>query len=214
MSENLFLTDKGREFENETLRNAAKLLKIRHGFTPPYHPRGNYTERVNRCIGEWLRALVSTKSARKRDWAQCTKFAEFAYNSMFIPGTNICPYMASTGRQPLVPQDVFVMDGNGPPNVGNAPYKPLTLTEHVTELKAGLEAARQEVRAARDKALEKQRVEFNAAWIEEVFAPVVEMIRYFNVKEPKKSTLGGGGDEVVIGEISKPKLKRKLYEVV
>ena len=38
-------------------------------------------------------------------------------------------------------------------------HKPLT--EHVTELKADREAARQEVRAARDRALEKQRVEFN-----------------------------------------------------
>ena len=41
--------------------------------------------------------------------------------------------MASTGRQPLVPQDVFFMDGNGPPNVGDAPTK--SLTEHATELK-------------------------------------------------------------------------------
>jgi len=206
-----FLTDNGREFENEILKDMVKLLRIRHGFTPPYHPRGNYTERVNRCIGEWLRALVNTKSARKRDWVRYTKFVEFAYNSMFIPGTNISPYMASTGRQPLVPQDVFFMDGNGPPNVSDAPYKPLT--DHVTELKADLEAARQEVRAARDKALEKQRVAFNAERIEETFAPG-EMIRYFNDKEPKKSTLDGEGNEVVIGEISKLKLKNKLYEVV
>ena len=40
------------------------------------------------------------------------------------------------------------------------------------------------------------------------------MIRYFNDKEPKKSMLDGGGNEVVIGEISKLKLKNKLYEVV
>ena len=185
--------------------------KMRHGFTPSYHPRGNYTERVNRCISEWLRALVNTKSARKRDWVQYTKFVEFAYNSMFIPGTNISPYMASTGRQPLVPQDVFFVDGNGPPNVGDAPYKPLT--EHVTEFKADLEAARQEVRAARDKALEKQRVEFNAERIEEIFAPG-EMIRDFNDKEPKKSKFDGGGDEIAISEISKLKLKNKLYEAV
>ena len=83
---------------------------------------------------------------------QYTEFLEFAYNSMFIPGTNISPYMPSTGRQPLVPQGAFFVDGNGPPNVGDAPYKPLT--EHATGLKADLEAAWQEVRAARDKALE------------------------------------------------------------
>ena len=64
------LTDNGRELENEIPKDAVKLLRIRHGFTPPYYPRGNYTERVNRCIGEWLRALVNTKSARKRDWVQ------------------------------------------------------------------------------------------------------------------------------------------------
>ena len=75
---------------------------------------------------------MNTKSARKRDWARYTKPVEFAYNSMFILGTNISPYMASTGRQPLVPQDAFFMDGNGPPNAGDAPYKPLT--DHVTEL--------------------------------------------------------------------------------
>ena len=98
------------------------------------------------------------------------------------------------------------MDGNGPPTVGDAPYK--ALIEHVTELKADLEAARQEIRA-RDKALEKQRVEFNAERIEEIFAPG-DMVRYFNDKEPTKSTLDGGGDEVVIGEISKPKLKQQV----
>ena len=52
---------------------------------------------------------------------------------------------------------------------------------------------------------------FNAERIEEVFTPG-EMIRYFNDKEPKKSMLDGGGNEVVIGEISKLKLKSKLYE--
>ena len=68
------------------------------------------------------------------------------------------------------------MDGQGPPNVGDAPYKPLT--QHVTELKADLEAARLEVRAARERALEKQRIEFNADRIEESFHPGEMVPRY------------------------------------
>ena len=40
------------------------------------------------------------------------------------------------------------------------------------------------------------------------------MIRCFNDKEPKKSKLDGGGDEIIIGEISKLKLKNKLHEAV
>ena len=105
-----------------------------------------------------------------------------------------------------MPQDVFFMDGQGPPNVGDAPYKPLT--QHVTELKADLEAARLEVRAARERALEKQRIEFNADRIEESFHPG-EMVRYFNDREPKKSQVDGGGTEYVIGEIPKLKLKKQ-----
>ena len=103
------------------------------------------------------------------------------------------------------------MDGQGPPHVGDAPYKPLT--QHVTELKADLEAAQLEVRAARERALEKQRIEFNADRIEESFHPG-EMVRYFNDREPKKSQVDGGGTEYVIGEIPKLKLKNKLFEVV
>ena len=40
----------------------------------------------------------------------------------------------------------------------------------------------------------------------EIFAPG-GMIRDFNDKEPKKSKLDGGGDEIGIGEISKLKLR-------
>ena len=102
-----FLTDNGKEFDNELLRDLKKLFKVRHGFTPPYHPQGNYTERLNRCVGEWLRALINTKTAGKRGLGdvQYTSRVEFAYSYMFIPGRNISPFIASTGRQPLVMLD-------------------------------------------------------------------------------------------------------------
>ena len=97
------------------------------------------------------------------------------------------------------------------PSICDAPYKPLT--QPVPELKADLEAAQLEVRAARERALEKQRIEYNADRIKEIFQPG-EMVRYSNDREPKKSHLGGGGTDYVIGEIPKFKLKNKLYEVV
>ena len=83
------------------------------------------------------------------------------------------------------------MDGvDGPPNAGDAPYQ--LLTQHAKELKANLESARLEVLATRETALEKQRIEFNADRIEEMFAPG-EMVRYINDREPKQSKLDGGG---------------------
>ena len=72
-----------------------EMLKIRLRFTPSYHPRGNYTERVNRFIGESLRTVVSMDGAKQSDWWKLTKFVEFAYRGMFIPGTNLTPFMVA-----------------------------------------------------------------------------------------------------------------------
>ena len=72
------LTDRGTEFKNEVLKNLMEMLKIRLRFTPSYHPRGNYTERVNRFVGESLRTLVSMDGAKQSDWWKLTNFVEFA----------------------------------------------------------------------------------------------------------------------------------------
>ena len=66
------LTDNGSEFSNELLTDFMNMLRVRQGFTPPYHPQGNYTERANRCVGDWLRVCVNAEGARKRDWVQFT----------------------------------------------------------------------------------------------------------------------------------------------
>ena len=57
------LTDRGREFDNVLLRELMRLLKVRLYLTPSYHPRGNYTERVNRFIGESMRTMLSMPGA-------------------------------------------------------------------------------------------------------------------------------------------------------
>ena len=64
----VILTDNGREFSNKLLRELMRLCRIRLKYTPPYHPRGNYTERANRFVGESLRAMVNSPSGKKQDW--------------------------------------------------------------------------------------------------------------------------------------------------
>ena len=41
----VILTDNGREFSNKLLRELMRLCRIRLKYTPPYHLRGNYTDR-------------------------------------------------------------------------------------------------------------------------------------------------------------------------
>ena len=95
-----------------------RLCRIRLKYTPPYHPRGNYTERANRFVGESLRAMANSPCrlgrwpillgawGRKQDWYKLVKFVQFAYRRMFIPGTNLTPYMVARGRQPISPSEV------------------------------------------------------------------------------------------------------------
>ena len=61
------LTDRGKEFDNELLRELFRLLKTRLYLTPSYHPRGGYTERVNRFVGESLRTMLNMPGAKKAD---------------------------------------------------------------------------------------------------------------------------------------------------
>ena len=70
----------------------------------------NYTERADRFVGEPLRAMVNSPSGRKQDWYKLVKFSQFSYRRMFIPGTNLAPYMAARGRQPISPNEVGLVD--------------------------------------------------------------------------------------------------------
>ena len=54
------------------------MLRTRMKFSPAYHTRSNYTERVNRFIGESLRVMVNTPGAKKQNWNKLIKFVQFA----------------------------------------------------------------------------------------------------------------------------------------
>ena len=107
------LTDNGTEFDNQLLKELFRLWRIKLCYTPQLYPQSNYTERVNRHIGETLGNLASAPGARRCDWFEYAKFIEFAYNRKYIPGTNLSPYLVTTERQPLTPIDTAFMDSEG-----------------------------------------------------------------------------------------------------
>ena len=195
----VILTDNGKEFKNALLRDLMRLCRIRLKYTPPYHPRGNYTERVNRYIGESLRTMVNSPSGKKQDWYKLVKFTQFAYRNMFIPGTNLTPFEVARGRLPITPAEMGLVDEeaallSGPP-----------LTEHVKELKKNLALAERILTMAREATLRENRIKFNQDMIETVFEPG-ETVRFFN------HTVHRVGDTEEVA--SKFKLKNRKYEVV
>ena len=194
------LTDRGREFDNEILKGLMELLKVRLRYTPSYHPRGNYTERVNRFVGESLRAMVNMDGAKQADWWKLTKFVEFAYRRMYIPGTNLTPFMVARGRQPSLPDELerWVM-GDSLPSMPS-------LASHVRELTENMQLASQLLRRARDQQLARSREQFNQHQIETVFVPGERVRLWKRVPIRRKD----GSEEIA----SKLKLFNREYEVV
>ena len=200
------LTDNGGEFDNKLLRELMRMCRIRLKFTPAYHPRGNYTERVNRYIGETLRTMVNSPGGLKADWFKMIKFIQLCYRRMPIPGTNLSPSMVARGRQPCVPTELPLLDD------GLAVTSGPTLDEHVKDVEKHLKLAEQLLKEARDKVLAKSREQFNQKQIEVVYEPG-ELVRYYNyvpirrqVDEPELPA------DVLVA--SKLKLRNKKYVVV
>ena len=109
----------------------------------------NQTERTNRFITETLRSIVNESGASVRDWAKYVKFIEFAIRRAPIPGTNLTPFMAMRGREPVLPIDL--------PLVSQAPSSNDTLDDHVKRLKQTLTTATKLVKSAMERTKEKNK---------------------------------------------------------
>ena len=84
---------------------------------------------------------------------------------MFLPGTNLTPYMVARGRQPISPTEVDLINEDeavvaGPP-----------LDEHSKELEKNLKLATRLFTVAREEIFKQRRISFNQNMIEAVFGP-------------------------------------------
>ena len=93
-------------------------------------------------MGESLRTMVNMDGAKQADWWKLTKFVEFAYRRMYIPGTNLTPLMVARGRQPSLPNELerWVM--------GDAIPAMSSLSDHYKELTENIKLATDLLRSA------------------------------------------------------------------
>ena len=97
------LTDQGRDFESNLIKELCNLAGIKKCRTTPYHPSGNPVERLNRTLIERLRSL-SVKD--KDDWRKKIKLVIHAYNCCIHSSTGFSPYFLFYGRQPILPVEL------------------------------------------------------------------------------------------------------------
>ena len=97
------LSDRGRDFESNLIRELCNVAQIKKCRTTPYHPSGNPVERWNRTLIGMLRTL---EDEQKQNWRKHLRSVVHAYNSCIHSSTGYSPYHLFFGRMPRLPIDL------------------------------------------------------------------------------------------------------------
>ena len=95
------LTDQGRNFEADLMRQVFNLLDVRKLRTSPYHPQTDgQVERLNRTLKQILMAYVNKDHS---DWDVHLPLDLFAYRNSEHSSSGVSPFKAVYGREANTP---------------------------------------------------------------------------------------------------------------
>ena len=99
-----FISDQGRNFESDLIKELCKKAGVKKLHTTPYHPQGNgQCERFNSTLCNMLGTLSEEE---KSDWKSYLGCMTHAYNCTKHASTTYSPYYLMFGRHPRLPIDV------------------------------------------------------------------------------------------------------------
>ena len=99
-----FISDQGRNFESELIKDLCRLAKVKKIRTTPYHPMTNgQCERFNQTLCDMLGTL---ETEEKADWKAFIHTLTHAYNCTRHSVTGHSPFYLMFGRHPRLPVDV------------------------------------------------------------------------------------------------------------
>ena len=99
-----FISDQGRNFESDLIKELCKIAGVQKLHATPYHPQGNgQCERFNSTLCNMLGTLSEEE---KSDWKSYLGCMTHAYNCTKHASTTYSPYYLMFGRHPRLPIDV------------------------------------------------------------------------------------------------------------
>ena len=103
------LTDQGKNFQSDTMKELCKQLGVKQLRTTAYHPQTDgAVERVNRTIGDMLTTHVYKNP---REWDEHLNYVVAAYNRTPHSSTGETPFFLLKGRDALEPTDLRPLCG-------------------------------------------------------------------------------------------------------
>ena len=99
------MSDQGREFCNDILKEMCYYLNIKKIRTTPYHPQSNgAVERVHQVLHRMIGKL---DNKRRKKWPDHLGTITHAYNSTKSQVTGYSPYFLMMGRRAHLPVDLL-----------------------------------------------------------------------------------------------------------
>ena len=121
----VLVSDRGREFLNDTVNQMTEYLGVTHKFTSPFHPETNASaERYNRTMQTYLRKMLDNDDTL--DWEKWLPAMMLSYNTQVHKATMESPFFLTYLHDPRLPY--FDMDKPKPM------YKDNFTTEAITRL--------------------------------------------------------------------------------
>jgi hypothetical protein len=96
-------SDRGTNFNAETVKEVTKLLDINKITTSAWHPQSNMVERYHRTLNEYLRAFTEKQP---NSWHEVISFALFSYNNCNNTSTGFSPHELTYGFTIKLPAKV------------------------------------------------------------------------------------------------------------
>lgn len=146
------LSDQGKDFQSQLVKEICNVAGIEKCRTTPYHPAGNPVERWNRTLLGMLRSLEDDVRLNLK---QVLPQVVHAYNCCVHESTGYSPYFLFFGRQPRLPIDLAFGLSTG------STVKGMSTSQYVRNLKQGLSNAYKRATEAMKKSSAKNKARYD-----------------------------------------------------